>query len=94
MTNVIFVVNRRSIYHLRKIKMRSTINNRNYPEILGIRQGRKAAPHVLFWTGSKTDLDQNGGSMTTVRQLLTQKAGDVWSVAPETPLQDALNIYV
>ena len=30
--------------------------------------------------------------MTTVRHLLMQKAGDVWSVTPDTPLQNALNI--
>ena len=30
--------------------------------------------------------------MTTVRQLLTQKAGDVWSVGPDAALQDALTI--
>lgn len=30
--------------------------------------------------------------MTTVRHLLLQKAGDVWSVTPDTSLQDALNI--
>jgi CBS domain-containing protein len=30
--------------------------------------------------------------MTTVRQLLTQKAGDIWSVTPDTLLQDALKI--
>ena len=30
--------------------------------------------------------------MTTVRHLLSQKAGDVWSVTPDTSLQDALNI--
>ena len=30
--------------------------------------------------------------MTTVRQLLMQKAGDVWSVTPDTSLQDALSI--
>jgi CBS domain-containing protein len=33
-----------------------------------------------------------GGGMTTVRHLLLQKAGDVWSVTPDTSLQDALNI--
>lgn len=30
--------------------------------------------------------------MTTVRHLLLHKAGDVWSVNPDTSLQDALNV--